>query len=590
MFTAFALSGVTLATGESSLAQILPDNTLGQERSVVTPLSPQVDRIEGGAMRSTSLFHSFSEFNIGEGRGAYFANPTGIETIFSRVTGSNPSNLFGTLGVLGEANLFLINPNGILFGSNASLDIRGSFVASTASSVTLPNGLHFSATNPQAPPLLTVDVRAPVGLQFEGEQPGAIANTGNLETGQNLTLVGGTVVSTGELSAPKGEVAVSTISGVEANGEMSAVQLNETGQILKQELQPLSSSGNQTAMSAISLPEVIVEWGEPTGLRLNDSGQVELASSNISVETGDVVVQQLNAQTATLSAANNLTLVESQLQTTGDMRLLARDTVRIRDSEANPFIATAGGELLVQGSQGVDIFALNHLDSGLFSGGNMVLRSADTVGGDAHYWSGGSFRIEQMNGSLGTLFSPYDPIIRASGDVSLDSYEGASLHILAEGSVLIPDQVRITSPDVLANSIAETVTLSDGSTVSINGSVEPTLDIRAGIDWGTLPGNSVNGTVAPSSPAFSNATSADIVIGEIVTSVDSTSGERGKIFLTNQYQPNTLLPGDIAIGSISRVAFSQGSSTTIDSRNGISLGRERDSSGAAGELAAMSLS
>ncbi|MCA1991682.1 MAG: filamentous hemagglutinin N-terminal domain-containing protein [Coleofasciculus sp. S288] len=571
VFTAFALSGATLATAESSLSQILPDNTLGQEKSVVTPLSPQVDRIDGGAMRGTSLFHSFSEFNIGEGRGAYFANPIGIETIFSRVTGSNPSNLFGTLGVLGDANLFFINPNGILFGPNASLDIRGSFVASTASSVTLSNGAQFSARNPQAPPLLTVDVRAPIGLQFEGEQPGVIVNNGNLETGQHLALVGGTVVSTGELSAPKGEVAVSTVAGGEASSEGSEVQLSQTGQLLKQELQPLSTSGNQTAMSAISLPEVIVEWGEPTGLRVNDSGQVELASSNLPVETGDVVVQQLNAQTATLSAANNLTLVESQLQTTGDMHLLARDTVRVRDTEANPFIATAGGKLLVQGSQGVDIFALNHLESGLFSGGDMVLRSADTIGGDAHYWSGGSFRIEQMDGSLGSLFSPYDPIIRASGDVNFASYTGASLHILAGGSVKISGNVIITNPDTEGNSIREDVTLSDGETiVPINGIAQPTLDIRAGTTafypTGTI--GDTAGLTPNSLSASATGTSADITIGTIFN-------PSGTVFLTNQYQPNRTLPGGtIQVGGIdtSYTSSSSGSgSIFLDSRSNITL-------------------
>ncbi len=60
------------------------------------------DRIDGGAIRGSNLFHSFQEFNIGEGRGAYFTNPTAIENIFSRVTGDNPSRLFGTLGGLGQ--------------------------------------------------------------------------------------------------------------------------------------------------------------------------------------------------------------------------------------------------------------------------------------------------------------------------------------------------------------------------------------------------------------------------------------------------------------------------------------------------------
>ncbi len=104
-------------------------------------------------------------------------------------------------------------------------------------------------------------------------------------------------------------------------------------------------------------------------------------------------------------AADNLEL-QGQLRSGGNLTLQAQDTLRIRDSVTAPFIASAGGKLLVQGDRSVDIFALNHPDSGLFSGGDMVLRSASTVGGDAHFWSRGNFRIEQLDGSLGNLYSP----------------------------------------------------------------------------------------------------------------------------------------------------------------------------------------
>ncbi|MCA1991681.1 MAG: filamentous hemagglutinin N-terminal domain-containing protein, partial [Coleofasciculus sp. S288] len=207
-----ALSGATAGSLESTLAQITPDDSLGSENSLVVPLDPQVDQIRGGATRGTNLFHSFSEFNIDEGRAAYFVNPVGIQTIFSRVTGSNPSRLFGTLGVLGDANLFFLNPNGILFGPNAYLNLNGSFVASTASSLLFSDGQHFSATNPEAPPLLTIDVPVPIGLQFEGEQPGAIRVQGSqlqVESGTTLALVGG------DISLDNGELATSLGSRIE---------------------------------------------------------------------------------------------------------------------------------------------------------------------------------------------------------------------------------------------------------------------------------------------------------------------------------------------------------------------------------------
>jgi large exoprotein involved in heme utilization and adhesion len=79
----------------------------------------------------------------------------------------------GKLGVLGDANLFLINPAGILFGQNASLDVKGSFVGTTADSVVFGDGFEFSASNPSAPPLLTINI--PNGLRFR-DNPGDIVN------------------------------------------------------------------------------------------------------------------------------------------------------------------------------------------------------------------------------------------------------------------------------------------------------------------------------------------------------------------------------------------------------------------------------
>jgi filamentous hemagglutinin family protein len=176
----------------SAPAQIVPDGSLGAEGSVVVP---QVinglpsDQLEGGAVRGGNLFHSFGEFSVPDGRGAYFANPAGVANIFSRVTGGNISQILGTLGVLGNANLYFLNPNGIVFGPNARLDVRGSFLATTADSFQFPNGYAFSATNPDAPPLLTVNI--PIGLNFRANPTKTIVNQGNLSTGQDLTLTAG---------------------------------------------------------------------------------------------------------------------------------------------------------------------------------------------------------------------------------------------------------------------------------------------------------------------------------------------------------------------------------------------------------------
>ncbi|MEG4363495.1 filamentous hemagglutinin N-terminal domain-containing protein [Microcoleus sp. C2C6] len=211
-----------------ALAQIIPDNTLGPESSRTVPDTINnlpSDRIEGGATRGTSLFHSFGSFNIGEGRGAYFANPSGITNIFSRVTGGNQSNILGTLGVLGNANLFLINSKGIVFGPQAQLDVRGSFLAATADSIVFNNGVEFSSANPQGSPLLTVNI--PAGLRFR-ENPGAIINAASLTQviegttlpvglavppGQTLALVGGDLIfNNGFATAFSGNIQLGSVA------------------------------------------------------------------------------------------------------------------------------------------------------------------------------------------------------------------------------------------------------------------------------------------------------------------------------------------------------------------------------------------
>ncbi|MDM3853075.1 MAG: filamentous hemagglutinin N-terminal domain-containing protein [Aphanizomenon gracile PMC627.10] len=538
----FFLTG--MASSEKTLAQIIPDTTLGKEGSVVKPINSLVDRIDGGAIRGVNLFHSFQDFNISEGRGAYFTNPTEINNILSRVTGHNPSHLFGTLGVLGNANLFFINPNGIVFGPNAKLDIAGSFVSSTANSVVFPDGNKFSSTNPETPPLLTINVSAPVGLEFATEQPKALVNSGDLSvgTGENLTLAAGAIISTGKLSAPGGVLGVATVTGKRLDNSTPIVIIGNKGEFIKGEMRSPSDL-QSTTVSTIPINN----------------------SPKDSVKTGDILVKNINSHRATLSAAENLTLVESNLQTSGDLQLLAQNTINIKDSLTQPFIAKTQGNLLIQGNQEIDILALNHPDSGLFSTKNIFLRSNNTVLGDARYFSGGDFRIEKPTGNLGNLSSPHDPVIRSQGDISFDSYTGASLHIFAGGSVNIPGNITITGLDTV-NSIVEDITLSDGKTIiSINGGTQPTLDIRAGTTAVGIPG--IKGSINN----LSDVTDSDTPDSGANISIGNVINNSGTVLLTNQYFPKTSSQGgDIKVGNVDTSSGSNGGSITIDARGNIS--------------------
>ena len=77
-------------------------------------------QIDGGAIRDRNLFHSFAQFSLLQGETAFFNNAATITNIISRVTGGQPSNINGTIQANGSANLFFINPSGIIFGANAS--------------------------------------------------------------------------------------------------------------------------------------------------------------------------------------------------------------------------------------------------------------------------------------------------------------------------------------------------------------------------------------------------------------------------------------------------------------------------------------
>ena len=430
---ALFLGGVTVPAGESiASAQIIPDETLGAESSMVTPdniKGIESDRISGGAARGSNLFHSFQEFNIGEGRGGYFENPEVIENIFSRVTGSNPSNILGTLGVLGDANLFFLNPNGIIFGENASLDLKGSFLATTADSIVFPNDNQFSATNPEAPPLLTVNVQQPIGLEFQGRE-GTISNLGNLDVdpGQNLALVGGDVtLDGGILIAPGGRV---ELGGLSAAGEIR-----------------LSEDGNLIFPDGVARADVSLTNEAEVNVRAGGGGSISVNARNLVLREGSQLLAGIEEGMGSPGAVG------------GDLEINATDKISIEreraDSEFTDEIANQVGEngignsgniLITTGSLEITNGAgLSTVTFGEGNAGSINITASDTIllDGEASPEDSTSVfsRVEEgAKGNAGDIFITTDSLEVTNGALvsagTSGEGNGGSVTITASEKVL----------------------------------------------------------------------------------------------------------------------------------------------------------
>ncbi len=215
LISSLLTSGIVLP----AIAQVTSDNTT----NTTINKSGNNFNILNGIQKGNNLFHSFKEFSIPTGGEAVFNNSTDVVNIINRVTGGNISNIDGLIKSQGNANLFLINPTGIVFGENAKLNIGGSFFATTASSIVFPDNIEFSATNTDKPPLLSINV--PLGIQF-GSTAATITNRSQtvdsnptlpvglqVKPGKSITLLGGNIqFDSGRLTTSGGRVNLGAVA------------------------------------------------------------------------------------------------------------------------------------------------------------------------------------------------------------------------------------------------------------------------------------------------------------------------------------------------------------------------------------------
>jgi filamentous hemagglutinin family protein len=292
-------------------AQVTPDGTL-PDNSVVTTEGDKI-QIEGGTTRGSNLFHSFQEFSVPDGGEAAFNNADSIDNILSRVTGGSESVINGEISANGAANVFLINPAGIIFGENASLNVGGSFIGSTANSLLFPDDSEYSATNTDNTPVLTIN--APIGLGFR-DAPQPITNSSLFDV---ENLVGLNVAKDATLALIGGDI---SFPGGIVSSDGGRIELGSVG-----------------ANSTVSLTKIDQGWdvgyeGVENFRDLNLTGAAFVESRNQEsreADTGDIEVQ---ARNISLLEGGQIAINTSEGKA-GNLRVAAADSLEISGNSAD---------------------------------------------------------------------------------------------------------------------------------------------------------------------------------------------------------------------------------------------------------------
>lgn len=423
----FRWLGLLSLSGGVAIAHILPaiahpvaDRTLGSESSVVTPTQTGRYDITGGAQRGRNLFHSFRDFRVRAGDRVLFRPEADVATILSRVTGGNPSEILGTLGVAGNANLFLLNPNGIVFGPNAQLNVSGSFVASTAQAMQFGDRGFFSATHPE-PPGATLTINPSVFLfQQQTTQPITVRSRrpmgrdglglpmyGGLSA-RDVALLGGDIQLTGGIVETQGGSII--LAGVKGNGAIglrltpTTLHLQSIEAATLADIRLQSASNLRIASAPSRLSGTITLHGDT--ITLNHANLFTFATE---AAAGDILVQarnqatlmdsylstgstngdggdvQMTAATITLrnttTTSGGLFLNASGPGHAGSLVMMADHVILHRASIITDAFGTGrSGDISIQGAESVALHATNITNSNRTgSGGQVRLRSGGSV-------------------------------------------------------------------------------------------------------------------------------------------------------------------------------------------------------------------
>jgi filamentous hemagglutinin family protein len=359
LFTLAASAGAKPILAEETaivfLAQVTVDGTTS---TTVTPTDTGV-RIENGNREGGNLFHSFDRFSIPTGTEAYFNNPRDLVNIFSRVTGGDISKIDGLIRANGGANLFLINPAGIVFGESAKLQLGGSFYGSTADSIVFGNG-EFSATDLSNPPLITIN--APIGLNFR-DNPQPIINRSvadnvglQVNAGETLGLIGGEIEIVGNGFVSGEDNSINNITAQGATVWLGG--LAEAGTV----------SVDNVAENSIALPDnatranVIFANAARVDVASAGGGEITVIGSNITLDRESQLIGGIAENSGTIESQAGDIIIDA----TGAIELSQESSI---ENRVNDGAIGNSGEISVTGTS-LNLTDGSRLSSSTFARGN----------------------------------------------------------------------------------------------------------------------------------------------------------------------------------------------------------------------------
>lgn len=532
-------------------AQVIPDTSLPSNSTVIK--QDNINLIEGGTKAGSNLFHSFQEFSVPTGEVANFNNTLDIQNIISRVTGRSISNIDGLIKASGTANLFLINHNGIIFGPYARLDIGGSFLASTASSLKFSDGIEFGTSTTQKP-ILTIST--PIGLQY-GQKPGNIQVNGStlrVAKGKSIALIGGNViVDGGNIIAPSGHIELGGVAegnlGLDVND--SDIGLSFAENLTRADVNFTNTARIRTRADgggSINVNAHNIELSKNSALNAG----IATEEGTPSAQAGDIVLNASgNVKLQEGSYINNTTY---GLGSSGKVIVNAQDVVIDGDGSVllnlvySGAIGNSGGIFI--NSRSLYVINLAELNAGVFyatdtspggrgTGGGITLNASDKVVFD------GGFAVSRLEeGTIGK-----------SGDIRIKT-----------GSLLLTGVPSNIADDNTGQVVTATFGTGDAGNVIINASKAVILDGRGSDIWTLVAqdrgiGNAGNITIE--SPLVSITNNARVV------SFVESQGNGGNI---NIKASELFMGSDAAlIGDISPSGNGRGGNVNLDVKGRILL-------------------